>query len=56
MARLKEIFEKKISPSLMTKLNYKNKHQVPKIVKIILKGLIRKIINYEGQLTSLSKS
>ena len=36
MARLKEIFEKKISPNLMSKLNYKNKHQVPKIVKIIL--------------------
>ena len=36
MARLKEIFEKKISPSLMSKLNYKNKHQVPKILKIVL--------------------
>jgi len=34
--RLKTIYEKEILPKLMTKLNYTNKHQAPKIVKIIL--------------------
>ena len=34
--RLKNIYEKEILPKLMTKLNYSNKHQVPKITKIIL--------------------
>ena len=34
--RLKNIYEKEILPKLMTKLNYKNKHQAPKILKIIL--------------------
>jgi len=35
-ARLKNIYEKEILPKLMTKLNYTNKHQAPKITKIIL--------------------
>ena len=34
--RLKNIYEKEILPKLMTKLNYSNKHQAPKITKIIL--------------------
>ncbi len=34
--RLKTAFDKEISNNLMTKLNVKNKHQVPKIEKIIL--------------------
>jgi large subunit ribosomal protein L5 len=34
--RLKNIYEKEILPKLMTKLNYTNKHQAPKITKIIL--------------------
>ena len=34
--RLKNIFEKEISQRLMGKLNFKNKHEVPKILKIIL--------------------
>ena len=34
--RLKNIYEKEILPKLMAKLNYSNKHQVPKITKIIL--------------------
>jgi large subunit ribosomal protein L5 len=34
--RLKNMYEKEILPKLMTKLNYSNKHQVPKITKIIL--------------------
>jgi len=34
--RLKSSFDKEISVKLMNKLQYKNKHQVPKIIKIIL--------------------
>ena len=34
--RLKNIYEKEILPKLMTKLNYRNKHQAPKITKIVL--------------------
>ena len=34
--RLKTTYEKEIINSLMSKLNVKNKHQVPKILKIIL--------------------
>ena len=34
--RLKSNFDKEISDRLMSKLKYKNKHQVPKIIKIIL--------------------
>jgi large subunit ribosomal protein L5 len=36
MPRLKNIYEKEILPKLMTKLNFSNKHQAPKIIKIIL--------------------
>tara|TARA_A100001011_G_scaffold361158_1_gene409051 strand:+ start:2777 stop:3337 length:561 start_codon:yes stop_codon:yes gene_type:complete len=36
IARLKNIYEKEISSKLMTKLNYKNIHQVPKFEKIVL--------------------
>tara|TARA_B100001996_G_scaffold382685_1_gene375243 strand:- start:5667 stop:6218 length:552 start_codon:yes stop_codon:yes gene_type:complete len=34
--RLKDIFEKEMSSRLMKKLEYKNKHQVPKMLKIVL--------------------
>ena len=34
--RLKTTYEKEIVSKLMSKLNLKNKHQVPKIEKIIL--------------------
>ena len=34
--RLKNIYEKEILPKLMLKLNFSNKHQAPKITKIIL--------------------
>ena len=34
--RLKITYEKNIINNLMTKLNVKNKHQVPKIEKVIL--------------------
>ena len=37
--RLKTLYEKDIVKSLMTKLNYKNKHQTPKLVKIVLNML-----------------
>ena len=36
IARLKGTYDKEIVSKLMTKLNYKNKNQVPKIIKIIL--------------------
>ena len=34
--RLKNAYEKEIIAKLMSKLNFKNKHQVPKITKIVL--------------------
>ena len=34
--RLKNMYDKEILPKLMTKLNYTNRHQVPKFTKIIL--------------------
>ncbi len=34
--RLKNIYEKEITSKLMSKLNFKNKNQVPKIIKIVL--------------------
>ena len=34
--RLKNIYEKEILPKLMTKLSYKNKHQAPKLNKIVM--------------------
>jgi large subunit ribosomal protein L5 len=34
--RLKNIYEKEILPKLMTKLNFSNKPQVPKITKVVL--------------------
>lgn len=34
--RLKNTYNKEIALKLMTKLNYKNKHEVPKLVKVVL--------------------
>ena len=34
--RLKSLYDKEIVKNLMNKLNYKNKHQTPKLVKIVL--------------------
>ena len=36
MSRLKTTYEKEIIGKLMSKLSLKNKHEVPKFVKIIL--------------------
>ena len=36
ISRLKNSYDKEIVTKLMTKLNYKNKHQVPKLTKIVL--------------------
>ena len=36
ISRLKTIYDKEIVSKLMSKLNYKNKHQVPKFQKIVL--------------------
>ena len=35
-ARLKNNYDKEIITKLMSKLNFKNKHQVPKLIKVIL--------------------
>ena len=35
-ARLKNMYDKEITSRLMTKLNYNNKHQVPKLIKVVL--------------------
>ena len=34
--RLKNIYEKEILPKLMEKLKYKNKHEAPKVIKVVL--------------------
>ena len=34
--RLKSLYDKEIVKNLMNKLNYKNKHQTPRLVKIVL--------------------
>ena len=34
--RLKNIYDKEILPKLMVKLNYTNKHQAPRVVKVVL--------------------
>jgi large subunit ribosomal protein L5 len=34
--RLKTIYDKEILPKLRAKLNYKNKHQAPKVTKVVL--------------------
>ena len=36
MARLAAEFKENIKPMLIEKFKYKNKHQVPKIIKIVL--------------------
>ena len=35
--RLKTLYEKDIVKNLMNKLNYKNKHEAPRLIKIVLK-------------------
>tara|TARA_B100001057_G_scaffold483900_1_gene561256 strand:+ start:1901 stop:2455 length:555 start_codon:yes stop_codon:yes gene_type:complete len=34
--RLKTLYDKNIMSNLMNKLNYKNKHQAPKLIKVVL--------------------
>ncbi|MEN3013304.1 MAG: 50S ribosomal protein L5 [Endomicrobiia bacterium] len=36
MPRLKKLYQEKIIPELMKKLNYKNVHQVPKVEKVVV--------------------
>lgn len=36
MARLKELYEKEITPALMKKFGYKNRMQVPRLEKIVI--------------------
>jgi large subunit ribosomal protein L5 len=34
--RYKNMYQKEILPKLMAKLNYKNKHQTPVVIKVVL--------------------
>jgi large subunit ribosomal protein L5 len=36
MARLREIYKTKVMPTLQQEFGYKNRHQIPKLVKIVL--------------------
>ncbi len=36
ISRLEDIYNKKITTALMSKLKYKNKHEVPKLLKVVL--------------------
>jgi len=59
--RLKNIYEKEILPKLMTKLNYKNKHEAPRFTKVVLNfGLgedandTKKIKSYQDDMSSIA--
>jgi len=59
--RLKNIYDTKILPKLMEKLNYTNKHQAPRVVKIVLNvGLgedatdAKKIKSCQDDITSIA--
>ena len=59
--RLKNIYDKEILPKLMTKLNCSNRHQVPKITKVVLNiGLgedatdTKKVKSCQDELTSIA--
>ena len=59
--RLKNIYDKEILPKLMTKLKYPNKHQVPRLSKIVLNvGLgedatdTKKIKSCQDDITSIA--
>ena len=39
MSRLKEKFQKEITPALMSKFEYSSVMQVPKVDKIVINGL-----------------
>ena len=59
--RLKNAYDKEILPKLMTKLNYKNKHQAPRLTKVVLNmGLgedasdTKKVKSCQDDLTSIA--
>jgi|TARA_B110000259_G_C13870709_1_gene344719 large subunit ribosomal protein L5 len=61
MPRLKNIYEKEILPKLMVKLNCTNKHQTPKVIKVVLNvGLgedatdAKKVKSCQDDLTSIA--
>lgn len=54
MARLKEIYKKDIAPSLMTKFEYKNVNQVPKLKKIVLSAMSRDAIQNSKVATAIA--
>lgn len=45
MSRLLEIYRKDIVPKLMEKLNYKNIHEVPKIIKVVVNTSLNEAIS-----------
>ena len=53
--RLKTAYEKEIVTKLMTKLSVKNKHEVPKIEKIILNMGLGEDVNDNKKLNSTQK-
>ena len=59
--RLKNIYQKEILPKLMEKLNYSNKHQAPRVIKVVLNvGLgedatdAKKVKSCQDDLTSIA--
>ena len=48
MASLKETYSKEIAPKLLTEFGYKNKHQVPKLEKIVygVQSYMDKLMTY----------
>ena len=59
--RLKNIYENEILPKLMTKLNYTNKHQAPRVIKVVLNvglgedaGDAKKVKSCQDDVTSIA--
>jgi large subunit ribosomal protein L5 len=59
--RLKNIYENEILPKLMTKLNYTNKHQAPRVIKVVLNvglgedaGDAKKVKSCQEDVTSIA--
>lgn len=44
-ARLKELYLNKVVPALITRFGYKNRHQVPKLVKVVVNVTTKEAVN-----------
>ena len=53
--RLKTVYETEIVPKLMGKFKYKNKHQVPRIEKIVINRGLEKLPKIQKLLIFLYK-